>query len=82
MPNTDFSALSDAELLEFAKQNQPSPLVDAFIIGFLIGILIFAAAVNGWGLVMLIPLFMIRAFLKKPKRHEALMSELKMRNLE
>lgn len=35
-PN-DLSALSDAELLEFAKQNQPSPLTDAFIIGLLIG---------------------------------------------
>jgi hypothetical protein len=80
-PN-DLTSLSDAELLEFAKQNQPSPLVDAFIIGFLIGILIFAAAVNGWGLVMLIPLFMIRAFLKKPKRHEALVIELKKRGLE
>ena len=79
-PN-DLTSLSDAELLEFAKQNQPSPLTDAFIIGFLIGILIFAAAVNGWGLVMLIPLFMIRAFLKKPKRYEAMMSELKRRKL-
>lgn len=79
-PN-DFTSLSDAELLEFAKQNKPSPLIDAFIIGFLVGILIFSAAVNGWGLVMLIPLFLIRAFLKKPKRHEALMSELKKRGL-
>lgn len=81
MKPNDLSSLSEAELLEFAKQNQPSPLVDAFIIGFLVGILIFAAAVNGWGLVMLIPLFLIRQFLKKPKRHEAMMSELKKRNL-
>lgn len=82
MSDIDFSALSDAELLEFAKQNKPSPLVDAFIIGFLVGILIFSAAVNGWGLVMLIPLFLIRQFLKKPKRHEAMISELKKRGLE
>ena len=79
-PN-DFTSLSDAELLEFAKQNKPSPLFDAFFIGFLVGILIFSAAVNGWGLVMLIPLLLIRAFLKKPKRYEALMSELKKRGL-
>lgn len=80
-PN-EFASLSDADLLERAKQNPPSPLIDAFIIGFLIGILIFAAVVNEWGLVMLIPLFLIRAFLKKPKRHEAMVSELKRRGLE
>lgn len=81
MSDIDFTTLSDAELLEFARQNKPSPLFDAFFIGFLIGILVFAAAVSGWGLFMLIPLFLIRQFLKKPKRHEALMAEMRKRGM-
>lgn len=38
-------------------------------------------AVSGWGLFMLIPLFLIRQFLKKPKRHEALMAEMGKRGM-
>jgi hypothetical protein len=76
------SELSDHELLEYAKHNKPSPIIDAFFIGFLVGIIIYSVAANTYGLITLIPLFLIYIFLKKPKRYQALKNELKRRNLE
>ncbi|MCS5491028.1 FUSC family protein [Algoriphagus limi] len=80
MNQSELSQLSDEELLEVAKNNKPSPIIDAFFIGFLIGIIIFSVVSNTWGLVTIIPLFLIYIFLKKPKKYEALKQELKKRN--
>lgn len=82
MTSEKLSQLSDQELLEAAKNNKPSPIFDAFFIGFLIGIIIFSVAANTWGLVGIIPLFLIYLFLKKPKRYEALKRELEKRSLQ
>ena len=76
------SQLTDEELLEAAKNNKPSPIIDAFFIGFLVGIIIFSVAANAWGLVTLIPLFLIYILLKKPKKLKALQKELKKRDLQ
>ena len=81
MDPKELSQLSDQELLETAKNNKPKPIFDAFFIGFLVGILIFGAANNAWGFTMLIPLFLIYLFLKKPKQQRAIQEELKARNL-
>lgn len=78
----ELSELSDKELLEVAKNNKPSPMIDAFFIGFLVGIIIYSVAANTWGFLTLIPLFIIYVFLKKPKKYEALQKELKKRNLQ
>lgn len=82
MNSKELSELSDKELLEKIKANKPSPIIDAFFIGFLIGILIYSAAANTWGLVSLVPLFLIYLLLKKPKQYEALKKEMKNRNIE
>jgi len=82
MNQKELSQLTDKELLEVAKNNKPSPIIDAFFIGFLVGILIYSVAANTWGLVTLIPLVLIYAFLKKPKQYEALKEELKKRYLQ
>jgi hypothetical protein len=82
MDANELAKLSDQELLEVAKNNKPSPLFDAFFIGFLIGILVFSAAKSGWGFTMLVPLFLIYIMLKKPKQHAALKEELEKRNLK
>jgi hypothetical protein len=82
MNSKELSELSDKELLEKIKANKPSPIIDAFFIGFLIGILIYSAAANAWGLVSLVPLFLIYLLLKKPKQYEALKKEMKNRNIE
>ncbi|MAL16413.1 MAG: FUSC family protein [Balneola sp.] len=82
MNQKELSQLSDSELLEAAQSNKPSPLVDAFFIGFLVGIIIFSVGSNAWGFLTLIPLFLIYVFLKKPKKYETLKKELKARNLQ
>ncbi len=82
MNQQEISQLTDKELLEAAKNNKPSPIIDAFFIGFLVGIIIYSVAANTWGLVTLIPLILIYAFLKKPKQYIALKEELKKRNLQ
>jgi hypothetical protein len=52
------------------KKSSPSPIVDAFLIGFLVGIIIYSVAVNSWGFLTLIPLFLIYKLMKKPKTTE------------
>ncbi len=82
MEQKEVSKMTDQELLEEVKKIKPSPMIDAFLIGFLVGIIIYSVVVNSWGLVTLIPLFMIYGLLKKPKRYEALKKELKERKLQ
>jgi hypothetical protein len=81
MNQKELAELSDQELMDEAKINKPSPLVDAFFIGFLIGIIIYSVVANSWGFLTLIPLLLVYLLLKKPKRYEALKKELKARNL-
>jgi hypothetical protein len=75
------SELGDEELLDEFQSIKPTPVFDAFFIGALIGIIIFSVAVSSWGLVTLVPLFLIHLFLKRTKRYEALKRELEERNL-
>jgi hypothetical protein len=82
MNQNELSQLTDKELLEVAEKNKPSPIIDAFFIGFLVGIIIYSVAANTWGFLTLIPLFIIYGLLKKPKQYEALKKELKERNLQ
>jgi hypothetical protein len=82
MNQKELSELTDQELIEEVKKIKPSPLVDAFFIGFLIGIVIFSVVANSWGFLTLIPLFMVYGLLKKSKRYDALKKELKERNLQ
>lgn len=82
MTEQELSKLTDEELLEAAKKSKPTPIIDAFFIGFLAGILIYSFAANTWGLVSLIPLFLIYLLLKKPRKHETLKKELQKRNLQ
>ncbi len=81
MNEQDLSQRSDHELLEEFKKIKPSPIFDAFFIGFLIGIVVFGITVSAWGFPILIPLFLVYLFLKKSKRYEALKKEIASRNL-
>jgi F0F1-type ATP synthase assembly protein I len=82
MNQNDLTQLTDEELLAEFKKIKPSPIIDAFFIGFLIGILLFGFFMNPWGAVSLLPLTIIYAFLKKPKQYTALKNELEARKLE
>ncbi|PQJ74379.1 FUSC family protein [Polaribacter gangjinensis] len=81
MKPEEIANLTDEELLDEFNKIKPSPIFDAFFIGFMIGIIIFSVSKNSWGLVTLIPVFLIYIFLKKSKTHKALSEELKKRNL-
>ncbi|MEH6682717.1 MAG: FUSC family protein [Sediminicola sp.] len=70
MNQKELPQVSDKELLEEAKKSKLSPLVDAFFIGFLIGIIIYSLVANTWGFLTLIPLFMVYRLLKKPRKNE------------
>jgi len=82
MNQKELSELTDKELLEAVKNNKPSTIIDAFFIGFLVGIIIYGAAANAWGFIILLPLFLMYMLLKKPKRYEALKKEMEKRNLQ
>jgi hypothetical protein len=82
MNQKEVTELTDQELKEEIKKTKPSPIVDAFFIGFLVGIIIYSLVMNTWGFLTLIPLFMVYWLLKKPKRYEALKDELKKRELQ
>ncbi len=82
MNQKELSELTDQELIEEVKKIKPSPIVDAFFIGFLIGIIIYSLVANSWGFLTLIPLFIVYGLLKKSKRNEALKKELKERKLQ
>jgi fatty acid desaturase len=81
MNQPNLSELTDEELLQEAKKMKQSRITHAFIIGFLIGILIFGAAVNTWGFTMLIPLYLIYLFTRNPNDNKELMQILKERGL-
>jgi hypothetical protein len=80
MDQKKLSELTEQELRDEIKKIKSSSIVDAFFIGFLVGIVIYSLVANNWGFLTLIPLFIIYIVLKKPKRKEALIKELKERN--
>ncbi len=82
MNEQELAQLSDEELLKVAENMKPSPFIDAFFIGFLIGIILFSIASNALGFITLIPLFLIYIFLKKPKKYQVLNKEMKKRKLK
>ena len=82
MNQKESSELTGQELIEEIKKIKPSPIVDAFFIGFLVGIIIYSLVANSWGFLTLIPLFIVYRLLKKSKRNEALKKELKERRLQ
>lgn len=79
MSKKPLSEFTDQELIGKAKKVKSSPFVDAFFIGFLVGIVIYSFINSSWGFLTLIPLFMIYVLLKKPKRLEALRKKGKIR---
>ena len=82
MSKKKLSELTNQELLEEAKKTKPSPITDAVFIGILIGIIIYSIVKNTWGLVTLVPLFLIYQLLRKSKKNGELEKLMKERNLK
>jgi hypothetical protein len=81
MRQEDISDLGDAQLLDALKAHRPRPVIDAFFIGFLVGVVLYGLSVNAFGLLALIPLFLLYGLLKKPRLYRALRSEAERRGL-
>lgn len=66
-PQKEIIEYTDQELLAEAKKLKSFSITNAFIIGFLIGIIIYSVVENSWGLLTLIPLYLIHKFTNDPK---------------
>jgi len=64
--------MEENESVEKSKKKKSNAIVNALLIGFLIGIVIYSAAVNSLGFFTLIPLFFIYKLINKPKGNKTL----------
>jgi hypothetical protein len=83
MTERKLSELSDEELLQEAKKMKSNSIMNAVLIGFLAGIIIYSVVKNTLGLVTLIPLFLAYKLVNKSNyNNQELESILKERNLK
>jgi hypothetical protein len=72
MKQKDLSELTDQELFAESKKMKSTSVMNAALIGFLIGILIYSIIVNSIGLFSLIPLFFVFKLLNYSKNNKDL----------
>ena len=82
MEQKELSELTDQELLLEAKKVKSNSMINAVLIGFLIGIIVYSIVKNSIGIFTLIPLFFIYKLVNKPKSNKELEALLKERNLK
>ena len=83
MNQKELSELTDQELLDKAKKMKSKAVINAFLVGFLIGIIIYSIAKNSLGFFTLIPLFLAYKIVNGSKDDDkALKALLKERNLK
>jgi len=77
------SEMTDQELLAEAKKLRSFNLINSYLIGFLIGIVIYSIVMRSFGFLMIIPLYMIYKFANasKTKRNDEINKLIKERNL-
>ncbi|MFN7260522.1 MAG: FUSC family protein [Cyclobacteriaceae bacterium] len=67
MANKELAELTDQELLEEAKKMKSFSFTNALFIGFLAGVIIYSVAKSSWGMLTLIPLYLIYKLVNDPK---------------
>lgn len=84
MKENELKSLTDIELLEEQKALKSFSIMNAFIIGFLVGIIIVSIYFKAYTLVLLIPLFLIYKLVNDPKNKRIKEVEriIKERNLK
>ena len=82
MEETNFSALTNRELLEEAKKMKSSNIFSALIIGIMIGIAAYSTVKNGPGFFTFFTLLFAFTAFGNTKKTKALNLELKARNLK
>lgn len=71
MNQKNLSELTDRELLQEAKKLRSASILNAVLIGFLIGIIVYSIAVSSIGLFTLIPLFLAYKLINKKPEYDA-----------
>jgi hypothetical protein len=83
MTERKLSELTDEELLQEAKKMKSNSIMNAVLIGFLAGIIIFSVVKNTLGFLTLIPLFLAYKLINKSNHNkQELENLLKERNLK
>ncbi|WP_129717269.1 FUSC family protein [Pedobacter sp. SYP-B3415] len=84
MAKRNLSDFSDEELLDMSKKIKSASIMNAALIGFLVGIVFYSIAANAFGLVMLLPLFLIFKLMNKqtPYKRQEVEQVLKARDLK
>ncbi|RAV98434.1 FUSC family protein [Pseudochryseolinea flava] len=83
MKQRSLSELTDQELLQEVKKRKSTSIVNALLVGFLIGVIVYSVIKNTWGFLTLIPIFFAYWLINKSKRDEQeLENLLKQRNLK
>jgi len=83
MDKKPLSELTDQELILEAKKAKSASTMNAFLIGFLVGIIFYSVIKNSWGFLTLIPLFLIYKLVNNSKyEKENLENILKERGLK
>lgn len=72
MEQKEPSELTDQDLLAKAKKTKSDSIINALLIGFMIGIIIWSVVKNTWGFFTLIPLFFIYKLVNNSKGDKAL----------
>ncbi len=81
MKQKELSELTDQELLAEAKKMKSSAIAHAFVIGLMIGIVVYSVVKNTWGFFTLIPLFFIYKLTRNSGNNKELKERLKERKL-
>ena len=85
MPNQDLHNFSTHDLTSEAKKLKSFSIMNAVLIGFLFGIILYSVFMNTWGLVTIIPLYLIHKFVNDPrnkrlKEIEKILEDRKLNN--
>ncbi|GAA4336417.1 hypothetical protein GCM10023149_45170 [Mucilaginibacter gynuensis] len=82
MSQKELAELTNEELLQETKKTKSTKIFDAAIFGFLIGVAVYSAVRNGFGLLTFLPLIYIPIAAKNKARSKDLEVLLKERNLK
>lgn len=77
------SELTDQELLQEAKKRKSASIINAALIGFMMGVVFYSVVKNSWGFFTLIPLFLAYKLSNNSKYDSKELDDLlKERNLK
>lgn len=68
--------LSEQELLQKIKKIKSNKIIDAALIGFTLGVVVYSAVRNGFGIVTLLPLILTYIAVRNSKNNKILEQEI------